>query len=69
MQVIKPLGLGLQTRCIEYRRRMGMCVTATVYFPFTPTGQCQVWTDLSMWTFLGQQMPGGPLIEIGRAHV
>src|SRR5690349_21239994 len=66
MQTIKPFALGLQTRCIEYRRRIGMSITATVYFPFAADAAgAAAWTDTSMWTFLGQEMPEGPLIDEG----
>jgi uncharacterized protein YjbI with pentapeptide repeats len=63
MQLIKPMALGITTRCIEFRRRLGLVVTASVYFPFRPTGQAAVWTEASMWKFLGEQMPEGPFID------
>jgi len=65
MQVIKPMALGLTTRPIEFKRRLGLSVCASLYFPFRPAGQGTVWTDMSMWTFLGREMPGGPLIDEG----
>jgi uncharacterized protein YjbI with pentapeptide repeats len=65
MQTIKPFALGLQTRCIEYRRRIGMSVTAAVYFPFKPKGEGTAWSEMSMWTFLGGEMPEGPMIDEG----
>lgn len=65
MQTFKPLSLGLTTRCVEYRRRLGMCVTASLYFPFRPAGQGTVWTEMSMWNFLAKEMPEGPLIDEG----
>jgi uncharacterized protein YjbI with pentapeptide repeats len=65
MQTIKPLALGLQTRCIEYRRRMGLSITAALYFPFTSAGAGTAWSEMSMWSFLGKEMPGGPLIDEG----
>lgn len=67
MQVIKPFSLGLQTRSIEYRRRIGLCITAQVYFPFAPKGEGTAWTEMSMWNFLGKEMPQGPLIDEGVA--
>lgn len=63
MQVIKPMALGLTTRCIEYRRRLGLVVTGSVFFPFRPPGEQAIWTETSMWKFLGEQMPGGPFID------
>lgn len=65
MQVYKPITLGLQTRCIEYRRRIGLCVTATVYFPFDPSDRGTAWAEPSMWNFLGQEMTGGPVLDEG----
>lgn len=67
MQIVKPFSLGLQTRCIEYRRRLGLCITAQVYFPFAPKGEGSAWTEMSMWNFLGKEMPEGPLIDEGVA--
>lgn len=67
MQIVKPFALGLQTRCIEYRRRLGLCVTAQLYFPFAPRGEGTAWTEMSMWNFLGKEMPEGPLIDEGVA--
>jgi len=63
MQVIKPMALGITTRCIEFRRRLGLVVTASVYFPFRPTGETALWSEPSMWKFLGEQMPEGPFID------
>lgn len=63
MQVIKPMALGLTTRCIEFRRRLGLVVTGSLFFPFRPAGEQVVWTDTSMWKFLGEQMPEGPFID------
>ena len=51
MQVIKPMALGLTTRCIEYRRRLGLVVTGSVFFPFRPPGEQAIWTETSMWKF------------------
>lgn len=65
MQTFKPMALGLSTRCIEHRRRHGLCVTAFAYFPFFEPGQETLWTEASMWSFLAQQMPEGPLIDEG----
>ena len=63
MQVIKPMALGLTTRPIEFRRRLGLVVTGSLFFPFRPVGEQAVWTDTSMWKFLGEQMPEGPFID------
>lgn len=65
MQTIKPLTLGLTTRCVEYRRRLGLCVTASLYFPFRTAGEGTVWTEMSMWNFLAREMPEGAFIDEG----
>ena len=63
MQVIKPMALGITTRCIEFKRRFGLVVTASLFFPFRPAGEGELWTEPSMWKFLGEQMPEGPFID------
>lgn len=63
MQTIKPMVLGLTTRPIEYRRRLGLSITMSLYFPFKPAGQGTLWTEPSMWKFLEQEMPEGPFID------
>jgi uncharacterized protein YjbI with pentapeptide repeats len=70
MQVVKPLKLGLSTRCIEFRRRFGLAVTASLYFPFRPEGEAALWSEPSMWKFLATEMPEGPFIDEGciKAH-
>ena len=65
MQVIKPMALGLTTRCVEFKRRLGLSLTGSLYFPFKPGAEGTVWTDMSMWKFLGAEMPEGPLIDEG----
>ena len=45
MQVIKPMALGLCTRPIEFKRRLGLSVTASLYFPFRPAGQGTAWLE------------------------
>jgi uncharacterized protein YjbI with pentapeptide repeats len=58
MQTYKPFALSLTTRCIEYRQRLGMCVSAWVYFPFVePTQRAALWTEMGMWQFLAKQLP------------
>ncbi|MBI5255965.1 MAG: DUF2169 domain-containing protein [Burkholderiales bacterium] len=65
MQTIKPFVLGLCTRPIEFRRRLGLSVSASLFFPFKPAGEGTLWTDMSMWNFLGREMPEGPFIDEG----
>ena len=69
MRVIKPFPISLLTRCIEHRRRIGLVVTACVYFPFQHAGQGTAWSEMSMWAFLGKEMPEGPLIDEGMLKV
>ncbi len=69
MRVIKPFPVGLLTRCVEHRKRIGMVITATVYFPFTPAGEGTAWSEMSMWSYLGEEMPEGPLIDEGMLKV
>ncbi|HSW08722.1 DUF2169 family type VI secretion system accessory protein [Aquabacterium sp.] len=63
MQTIKPMVLGLTTRPIEFRRRLGLSITTALYFPFKPAGEGTLWTEPSMWKFLEQEMPEGPFID------
>ena len=65
MRVIKPFAVGLLSRNIEHKRRLALCITASVYFPFAPRGQGTAWSEMSMWNFLGQEMPEGALIDEG----
>ena len=65
MQVIKPMALGISSRCLEFKRRLGLYITASVYFPFRPAGEGTCWTDMSMWKFLGAEMAEGPMIDEG----
>ncbi|RYZ00529.1 MAG: DUF2169 domain-containing protein, partial [Comamonadaceae bacterium] len=64
MQVYKPMSLGLSTRPIEYRKRYGLCVTASLHVPFAQGGQGNLWGEQSMWDFLGKEM-AVPLIDEG----
>jgi len=63
MQTIKPMALGLTTRPIEFRRRLGLSITTALYFPFKPAGQGTLWSEPSMWKFLEKEMPEGPFID------
>lgn len=68
MLVIKPQALGLSTRPIEYRKRFGLCVTASLYVPFEQPPGGALWTEQSMWNFLGQEM-AVPAIDEGIAKL
>jgi uncharacterized protein YjbI with pentapeptide repeats len=64
VQVSKPQALGLSTRPIEYRKRFGLCVTASLHVPFAQ-GECgALWGEQSMWNFLTKEM-GAPFIDEG----
>ncbi|NRF66456.1 DUF2169 domain-containing protein [Aquincola sp. S2] len=63
MQLIKPMALGITSRCIEFRRRIGLVITGSLYFPFRAQGEAAVWTESSMWKFLAAEMPEGPFID------
>jgi uncharacterized protein YjbI with pentapeptide repeats len=56
MHVIKPQVLGLTSRPIEYRKRMGLSVSAFLYVPFAQAAHGTLWTEQSMWNFLGGEM-------------
>jgi uncharacterized protein YjbI with pentapeptide repeats len=68
MQVIKPQVLGLGSRPIEYRKRMGLSISAFLYMPFAQAVQGTLWTEQSMWNFLGEEMKP-PLIDEGIVKV
>lgn len=68
MQVHKPMSLGLSTRPIEYRRRYGLCVTASLHIPFAQAEGGTLWGEQSMWTFLAEEM-AVPLIDEGIAKL
>lgn len=68
MQVIKPQALGLSTRPIEYRKRFGLCVTAMLYVPFAQGEHGTLWSEQSMWNFLGTEM-AVPMIDEGVAKL
>lgn len=65
MQIIKPTALGLSSRVIETQGRMGLCISAMLYFPFAEKGGETLWAEPSMWPFLALQMNGMPLIDEG----
>lgn len=68
MQVVKPQTLGLSTRPIEYRKRFGLCVTASLHLPFAQAARGSLWGEQSMWNFLGEEM-ATPMIDEGVAKL
>ena len=68
MQVTKPQALGLSTRPIEYRKRFGLCITAALHVPFAQPPRGALWSEQSMWNFLGDEM-AVPQIDEGIAKL
>lgn len=64
MHVIKPLVLGIGSRAIEYRKRLGLAISGYLYAPFAQAQQGTLWSEQSMWNFLAQEM-ATPLIDEG----
>ena len=68
MQITKPQALGLSTRPVEYRKRFGLCISATLHLPFAQGERGSLWGEQSMWNFLAQDM-AVPLIDEGVAKL
>ncbi|WP_431125285.1 DUF2169 family type VI secretion system accessory protein [Variovorax paradoxus] len=68
MQVLKPQALGLSTRPIEFRKRYGLSITACLHLPFAQDKNGTLWSEQSMWSFLGKEM-AQPLIDEGVAKL
>jgi len=68
MQVTKPQALGLSTRPVEYRKRFGLCITASLHVPFAQGERGSLWSEQSMWDFLSQEM-AVPQIDEGVAKL
>lgn len=66
MHVIKPQALGLSSRPIEFRKRFGLSVSGYLHVPFAQAAKGSLWSEQSMWNFLGREMPL-PLIDEGIA--
>jgi hypothetical protein len=64
VQITKPQALGLATRPIEYRKRFGLCITASLHVPFAQGDRGVLWGEQSMWNFLTKEM-GAPFIDEG----
>jgi uncharacterized protein YjbI with pentapeptide repeats len=64
VQVVKPQALSLLTRSIEYRKRFGLCITASLHVPFDQGPRGTLWGEQSMWKFLSKEM-AAPLIDEG----
>ena len=68
MQVTKPQALGLSTRPVEFRKRFGLCISATLHLPFAQGERGTLWAEQSMWNFLSREM-AAPLIDEGVAKL
>ncbi|MGQ0697765.1 MAG: DUF2169 family type VI secretion system accessory protein [Panacagrimonas sp.] len=63
MKVIKPMKLGLLTRCIEFKRRfrMGICVLMQV-----PLGeQKDLYSEVSLWKFAAGELGKDAVLDAG----
>lgn len=64
MQIHKPACVGLGCRPIQFRGKLGLSISAALYFPFRTQAPFALWTEASMWRFLAQEM-SEPLIDEG----
>lgn len=64
MQIHKPACVGLGCRPIQFRGKLGLSISALLYVPFRSVAPFALWTEPSMWSFLGKQM-SEPLIDEG----
>ncbi len=64
MQINKPQELALSTRVIEYRKKMGLCISASLFCPFDQEAGIRLWTEQTMWKVLSEEMTV-PLIDEG----
>lgn len=56
--------IGLGSRPIQFRGKLGLSISAALYFPFRAQAPFALWTEASMWRFLAQEMVE-PLIDEG----
>jgi uncharacterized protein YjbI with pentapeptide repeats len=64
MQIHKPACVGLGSRVVQHRGKLGLTVSATLYFPFRQAEPFGLWSEASMWRFLAQEM-AEPIIDEG----
>ncbi len=64
MQVHKPAVLGLGSRVVQHRGKLGLSISATLYFPFRDAEPFGLWTDASMWGFVTKEMVE-PIVDEG----
>lgn len=64
MQVHKPACVGLGSRVVQHRGKLGLSISATLYFPFRSAEPFGLWTEASMWRFLAKEM-AEPIVDEG----
>jgi uncharacterized protein YjbI with pentapeptide repeats len=64
MQTHKPGCVSLSCRPIQFKGRIGLSLSAALYFPFREQEPFGLWSEASMWSFLAREMPE-PLIDEG----
>lgn len=64
MQIHKPACLGLGSRVVQYRGKLGLSISAALYFPFRAAEPFGLWTEASMWRFLAKEMVE-PILDEG----
>ena len=53
---------------VEFRKRFGLCISATLHLPFAQGEKGTLWAEQSMWNFLSREM-AAPLIDEGVAKL
>ena len=64
MQTHKPGCASLSCRPIQFKGRLGLSISVALYFPFRDGEPFGLWSEASMWAFLGREM-SMPLIDEG----
>lgn len=64
MQVHKPACIGLGNRVVQYRGKLGLSISAALYLPFRTAEPFGLWTEASMWQFVGKEMVE-PILDEG----
>ncbi|CAN5187039.1 DUF2169 domain-containing protein [soil metagenome] len=65
MRIVKPAQLSLSTRTVEFRRRIGLCVTAHVYVPMSEAGRHSLFQEMTMWPFVADQLGANAALDDG----
>ena len=67
MQVHKPACISLGTRVVQHRGKLGLSVSAALFFPFRDGSEAApfgLWTEAAMWRFVSKEMPE-PILDEG----